>query len=204
MDRLEQQFEFIREIDKEKFIGRQTYLSDGKRKENDAEHAWHMAIMTILLSEYANEEIDVLKTVTMLLIHDIVEIDAGDTYAYDEEAKKTQKEREQKAAERIFGLLPPDQGEKFKKIWEEFEARETKEACFARTMDNLQPVMLNDATDGKAWVEHGVHLEQIMKRNQNTAEGSETLWEYAYQNFILPNVEKGRIKSENIQGEQEA
>lgn len=195
MDRLEQQFEFIREIDKEKFIGRQTYLSDGKRKENDAEHAWHMAIMTILLSEYANEEIDVLKTVTMLLIHDIVEIDAGDTYAYDEEAKKTQKEREQKAAERIFGLLPPDQGEKFKKIWEEFEARETKEARFARTMDNLQPVMLNDETDGKAWVEHGVHLEQIMKRNQNTAEGSETLWEYAYQNFILPNVEKGRIKS---------
>lgn len=204
MDRLEQQFEFIREIDKEKFIRRQTYLSDGKRKENDAEHAWHMAIMTILLSEYANEEIDVLKTVTMLLIHDIVEIDAGDTYAYDEEAKKTQKEREQKAAERIFGLLPPDQGEKFKKIWEEFEARETKEARFARTMDNLQPVMLNDATDGKAWVEHGVHLEQIMKRNQNTAEGAETLWEYAYQNFILPNVEKGRIKSENIQGEQEA
>ena len=204
MDRLEQQFEFIREIDKEKFIGRQTYLSDGKRKENDAEHAWHMAIMTILLSEYANEEIDVLKTVTMLLIHDIVEIEAGDTYAYDEEAKKTQKEREQKAAERIFGLLPPDQGEKFKKIWEEFEARETKEARFARTMDNLQPVMLNDETDGKAWVEHGVHLEQIMKRNQNTAEGSETLWEYAYQNFILPNVEKGRIKSENIQGEQEA
>lgn len=203
MDRLEQQFEFIREIDKEKFIGRQTYLSDGRRKENDAEHAWHMAIMTILLSEYANEEIDVLKTVTMLLIHDIVEIDAGDTYAYDEEAKKTQKEREQKAAERIFGLLPTDQGEKFKKIWEEFEARETKEARFARTMDNLQPVMLNDATDGKAWVEHGVHLEQIMKRNQNTAEGSETLWEYAYQNFILPNVEKGRIKSENIQGEQE-
>ena len=203
MDRLEQQFEFIREIDKEKFIGRQTYLSDGRRKENDAEHAWHMAIMTILLSEYANEEIDVLKTVTMLLIHDIVEIDAGDTYAYDEEAKKTQKEREQKAAERIFGLLPPDQGEKFKKIWEEFEARQTKEARFARTMDNLQPVMLNDATDGKAWVEHGVHLEQIMKRNQNTAEGSETLWEYAYQNFILPNVEKGRIKSENIQGEQE-
>ena len=204
MDRLEQQFEFIREIDKEKFIGRQTYLSDGKRKENDAEHAWHMAIMTILLSEYANEEIDVLKTVTMLLIHDIVEIDAGDTYAYDEEAKKTQKEREQKAAERIFGLLPPDQGEKFKKIWEEFEARETKEARFARTMDNLQPVMLNDETDGKAWVEHVVHLEHIMKRNQNTAEGSETLWEYAYQNFILPNVEKGRIKSENIQGEQEA
>ena len=106
MERIDQQFEFLREIDKEKFIGRQTYLTDGKRKENDAEHAWHMAIMTILLGEYANEEIDVLKTVTMLLIHDIVEIDAGDTYAYDEEGKKTQREREEKAAERIFGLLP--------------------------------------------------------------------------------------------------
>ena len=109
MERIDQQFEFLREIDKEKFIGRQTYLTDGKRKENDAEHAWHMAIMTILLGEYANEEIDVLKTVTMLLIHDIVEIDAGDTYAYDEEGKKTQREREEKAAERIFGLLPKDQ-----------------------------------------------------------------------------------------------
>ena len=110
LQRLDQQFDFIREIDKEKFIARQTYLSDGVRKENDAEHAWHMAIMTILLSEYAKEEIDVLKTVTMLLIHDIVEIDAGDTYAYDEEAKKTQREREVKAADRIFGMLPEDQG----------------------------------------------------------------------------------------------
>lgn len=110
-ERLEQQFAFIREIDKEKFIGRQTYLTDGERKENDAEHAWHMAIMTVLLAEYSNEPIDVLKTVTMLLIHDLVEIDAGDTYAYDEEAKKTQRERELKGAERIFGMLPPDQGE---------------------------------------------------------------------------------------------
>ena len=104
-ERLEQQFAFIREIDKEKFIGRQTYLTDGERKENDAEHAWHMALMTVLLSEYANEKIDVLKTVTMLLLHDIVEIDAGDTYCYDEEGKKTQHEREQKAADRIFGLV---------------------------------------------------------------------------------------------------
>ena len=152
VQRLDRQFDFIREIDKEKFIGRQTYLSDGVRKENDAEHAWHMAIMTILLSEYAGEEIDVLKTVTMLLIHDIVEIDAGDTYAYDEEAKKTQREREVKAADRIFGMLPDDQGKRFRELWEEFEARETKEAKFARTMDNLQPMMLNAATDGKAWV----------------------------------------------------
>lgn len=196
MDRLEKQMEFIREIDKEKLIGRQTYLTDGVRKENDAEHAWHMAIMTLLLSEYANEEIDVLKTVSMLLIHDIVEIDAGDTYAYDEEAKRTQREREEKAAKRIFGLLPEDQAKHMTDLWEEFEACETKEAKFARTMDNLQPVLLNDATDGKAWVEHDVRLEQVLKRNRNTAAGSQALWEYEKERLILPNVEKGRIASE--------
>ena len=193
-ERIEKQFSFIREIDREKLIGRQTYLSDGKRKENDAEHAWHMAVMTILLSEYANERIDVLKTVTMLLIHDIVEIDAGDTYAYDEEAKKTQKDRERKAAERVYGLLPFDQGERLKALWEEFEACETPEARFARCMDNLQPMMLNAATDGKAWVEHQVELSQILGRNRNTHAGSEELWEYARKNWIDPNVEKGRIR----------
>lgn len=193
MDRLEQQFQFIQEIDKEKFIGRQTYLSDGQRKENDAEHAWHLALMTILLSEHANKEIDVLKTVTMVLIHDIVEIDAGDTYAYDEVGKLTQRAREEAAAERIFGLLPEDQGEKLRQLWEEFEARETPEAKFARTMDNLQPIMLNAATDGRAWVEHNVHLSQIMKRNERTGEGSEKLWEYAQEKFLKPNLEKGRI-----------
>lgn len=194
-ERLEKQFEFIREIDKEKFIQRQTYLTDGIRKENDAEHAWHMAIMTILLSEYANEKIDVLKTVTMLLLHDIVEIDAGDTYAYDEDAKKTQREREVRASERIFGLLPDDQKERFQAIWEEFEAGETAEAKFARTMDNIQPVMLNAATAGKAWEEHGVRLEQIMNRNKNTAKGSQALWDYARRNFVEPNVENGKIKN---------
>ena len=194
MERIDQQFEFLREIDKEKFIGRQTSLTDGKRKENDAEHAWHMAIMTILLGEYANEEIDVLKTVTMLLIHDIVEIDAGDTYAYDEEGKKTQREREEKAAVRIFGLLPKDQCRKMRSLGEEFEACVTIEAKFARTMDNLQPVMLTDATDGKAWEEHDVWLQQILNRNRNTADGSQTLWEYSLNRFIRPNVEKGRIK----------
>ncbi len=195
-ERLTKQFDFIREIDKEKFVGRQTYLSDGIRKENDAEHAWHMAIMTILLSEYANEEIDVLKTVTMLLIHDIVEIDAGDTYAYDEEAKKTQKDREEKAAERIYGLLPEDQAEKLMALWQEFESCKTKESRFARAMDNLQPLMLNAAADGRAWEEHKVRLTQIMDRNQRTCKGSEVLWEYALANFIRPNVQKGRIISE--------
>lgn len=192
-ERLEKQFDFFREIDKEKFIGRQTYLTDGERKENDAEHAWHMAIMTVLLSEYANEKIDVLKTVMMLLIHDLVEIDAGDTYAYDEEGKKTQREREEKAAKRIFGLLPEEQGGKLMALWEEFEAYETPEANFAHTMDNIQPVMLNDATDGKAWLEHGVHLSQILGRNKKTAEGSRELWQYAYEKMIAPNVAKGRI-----------
>lgn len=193
MERLEQQFAFLREIDKEKMIGRQTYLTDAVRKENDAEHAWHMAIMTLLLSEYANEEIDVLRTISMLLIHDIVEIDAGDTYAYDMEAKKTQRQREERAAERIFGMLPSDQREKMRALWEEFEACETREAKFARSMDNIQPMMLNAATDGKAWEEHEVRLSQILKRNQRTKEGSETLWKYAKETFIDPNIEKKRI-----------
>ncbi len=192
--RLNQQFDFIREIDREKFIGRQTYLSDAMRKENDAEHAWHMAIMTILLSEYSNEKIDVLKTVTMLLIHDLVEIDAGDTYAYDEEGKKTKEARELCAAERIYGLLPKDQKEKMRGLWDEFEEWETPEAKFAHAMDCLQPLMLNAAADGKSWVEHGVHLSQVLGRNEHTAEGSETLWKYAYDHFIVPNVEKGRLK----------
>ena len=193
-EELTQLFNFFREIDKEKFIGRQTYLTDGVRKENDAKHTWHMAIMTVLLAGYANEKIDVLKTVTMLLIHDIVEIDAGDTYAYDEDAKKTQREREVKAADRIFGLLPEKQGKEFRALWEEFEAQETAESKFARTMDNIQPIMLNAATDGKAWEEHDVHIEQILNRNRNTSKGSEAIWEYAKEEFLRPNLENGKIK----------
>lgn len=194
--RIDRQFDFIREIDKEKLIQRQTYLNNAVRKENDAEHAWHAAIMTVLLSEYANENIDVLKTVTMLLIHDIVEIDAGDTYAYDKEAAATQSERENKAAERIFGLLPADQGETLKSLWKEFERCESREAKFAHTIDNIQPTMLNAATDGKAWAEHGIKLSQILERNKNTADGSQSLWDYTKNNFIMPNLEKGRIKDE--------
>lgn len=197
MDRLDKQFAFFREIDKEKKIGRQTYLTGATRKENDAEHAWHMAVMTLFLSEYANEEIDVLRTISMLLIHDLVEIDAGDTYAYDETGKATQREREEKAADRIFSLLPEEQGRKLRDLWEEFEEKKTPEAKFARTMDNIQPLMLNAATDGKAWEEHGVHLSQVLQRNEKTAEGSEVLWKYAYETFIRPNVEKGRLKEDS-------
>ena len=192
-ERLEKQFAFCLEVDKEKKIERQTYISDASRQENDAEHAWHMALMTLILSEYANEEIDILKTISMILIHDVVEIDAGDTYAYDEEGKKTQKERELKAADRIFAMLPEDQQAKFRALWDEFEAAETKEAKFARTMDNIQPMMLNDATDGRRWQEKGVRLSQILKRNERTPKGSEELWEYAYENMLKPNVEKGKI-----------
>ena len=186
-------FDFFREIDKEKQIGRQTFLADGSRKENDAEHAWHMAVMTILLSRYANEEIDVLKTITMLLIHDIVEIDAGDTYAYDEEGAKTKAEREQRAAERIFGILPEKDGQYMKELWEEFEAYESAEAKFAHAMDNLQPAMLNDVSGGKSWLEHGVKFEQILKRNAKTKEGSQVLWEYALKHIFQPNIDKGNI-----------
>lgn len=193
-ERLDRQFEFCRELDKEKFIGRQTYLTDAVRKENDAEHAWHMAVMALVMSEYSNEDIDLLKTISMILMHDVVEIDAGDTYAYDEEGKKTQAERELKAADRIYGILPENQAEKFKALWLEFEEQKTPEARFARAMDNIQPLMLNAATDGKAWEEHGgVHLSQILQRNQITPSGSKQLWEYAKERFIDVNIKEGRI-----------
>ncbi len=195
-ERLDRQFDFIREMDREKFITRQTYLTDGKRKENDAEHAWHMALMTFLLSEYSEKDIDVLHTVMMVIVHDVIEIDAGDTYAYDEERKKTQRERELAAADRLFNILPEDQAAQLRGLWDEFEAYETPESVFAHAMDNLQPMMLNAAADGKAWSEKNVHLDQILKRNARTAEASETLWEYADKNFLKPNIEKGRILSE--------
>lgn len=194
--RLDRQFSFLREIDKEKEIVRQTYLASANRKETDAEHAWHAALMTILLGEYANENIDILKTVTMLLIHDLVEIDAGDTYAYNEAAKQSQRRRELAGADRIFSLLPPDQGAYLRGLWDEFEAAETPEAKFAHTMDNLQPTLLNDASGGRSWREHGVALSQILSRNARSAEGSETLWDYAYSNFIRPHVDAGDIRED--------
>ena len=152
-----------------------------------------MAIMTMLLSEYANEKIDVLKTVGMLLIHDIVEIDAGDTYAYDENAKKTQHEREKKAADRIYGLLPGEQGRKLYDLWEEFEAQETPEAKFAAVLDRIQPIMLNYTNDGISWKKHGISKEQVIKRNEHTSEGSDTLWQYI-KSILDDAAEKGFLK----------
>lgn len=194
-ERLKKQMEFILEVDKIKFIGRQTYLSDGERKENDAEHSWHLALMTALLSEHANEKIDVRKTMLMVLIHDIVEIDAGDTYAYDAAGNATKRERELKAAKRIFHLLPEDQAEELFQLWEEFEACETPEAKFAHSMDNIQPIMLNDATGGKAWREHQVKKSQVEKRQESTRAGSETIMEVA-EEIIRRNVENGNLKNE--------
>jgi putative hydrolases of HD superfamily len=175
--RLEEQIRFIMEIDKEKNIFRQTSLTGRTRKENDAEHAWHMAIMAYLLKEYANEPFDLAHTMMMCLIHDIVEIDAGDTYAYDEENKKSQKEREEKAAERIFGLLPEDQGKEIYVLFEEFEANETPEAHFAHAMDNFQPLLLNDSNDGADWEEHKVSRQQVDGRQMGTSIGSAFLYE---------------------------
>ncbi|MCD8197485.1 MAG: HD domain-containing protein [Lachnospiraceae bacterium] len=198
-DRLQRQLDFIMELDKEKEIVRQTYLADGSRKETDAEHAWHMAIMCCLLSEYANEPIDVAKTVMMLLTHDLVEIDAGDTYAYDDAGNATKRERELRAADRIYGLLPEEQAAYMRGLWDEFEAMETPEAKFANALDKVQPVLLNDASGGKSWKEHGVHESWIRKRNARTPEGSERLWELA-SGLIEKNMENGYIQRDQEPG----
>ncbi len=194
-ERFEKQKDFILEIDKEKNIFRQTHLSGGGRRENDAEHAWHMAVMAYLLREYANAPIDLAKTMMMILIHDVVEIDAGDTYAYDETGKATQRQREEAAAERIFGLLPEDQSRELRELFEEFEAYETPEARFAHTLDNFQPVLLNDSNGGGDWREHGVRRGQIEKRNAKTGTGSREIWEYM-QKIIEKNVRKGNLLSD--------
>lgn len=189
-ERLQKQFAFIQEIDKEKNIFRQTYLADANRKENDAEHSWHMAVMAMLLSEYANEEIDVLRTMSMVLVHDLVEIYAGDTYAYDSAANADKLERELAAADKLFALLPDDQRDKMRGLWDEFEAGETAEAKFASTLDKIQPLMLNNASGGLSWQEHGVKAPQVYNRNIKTSEGSKVLWEFADENFIKPNIGK--------------
>lgn len=194
-ERLKKQMDFLLEVDKLKFINRQTYLSDGTRRENDAEHSWHLALMAVLLSEHADEEVDLLKVITMVLIHDLVEIDAGDTYAYDEAGKQTQRIREEKAADRIFAMLPKDQGEKFRALWEEFDAYGTPEAKFAHVCDNVQPLMLNHATGGKSWRERGIRRSQVEKRNSRVGESSRTMKAYV-EGILDKNVEKGNLKNE--------
>ena len=191
-ERLQKQLDFSLEIDKEKNIFRQTHLSGHGRNENDAEHAWHMAIMAYLLREYSNEPVDAAKVMLMCLIHDIVEIDAGDTYAYDEEGLKTQKAREDAAKERIFSLLPDDQKKELSSLFDEFESSETPEAKFAHAIDNLQPLILNNSNDGSDWKEHGVSARQIYGRQKKTADGSEKLYEVTDQ-IIQSHIRKGTI-----------
>ena len=195
MTRLEQQIQFLVEIDKVKNIFRQTYLADGNRKENDAEHSWHIALMAFLLKEHVEEQVDVMKVIIMVLIHDLVEIDAGDTYAYDAAGATDKRERVEKAADRIFGLLPKDQGIYFRELWEEFEAYETADAKYAHLLDNFQPVLLNDASGGKSWAEHGVKKSQIYKRNEKVEATSKSVWEMM-QKIVQKNITPGNIKDE--------
>lgn len=192
-ERLKKQLEFILEIDKEKNILRQTHLSGHGRRENDSEHAWHMAIMAYLLRDYANTSVDITKVMLMCLIHDIVEIDAGDTYAYDAEGLKTQKAREDAAKERIFSLLPEDQKKELVALFDEFEDFSTPESKFAHAMDNLQPLLLNNSNGGGDWREHGVSAEQVYGRQRKTALGSEKLYEVT-DHIIQEHIEKGNLK----------
>ena len=192
-ERIKKQMEFSLEIDKVKNIFRQTHLSGHGRRENDAEHSWHIAIMAYLLKEYANEDVDIAKVMLMCLIHDIVEIDAGDTYAYDTENLKTQKAREDAAKERIFSILPTEQKEELIALFDEFEAYETPESKFAHAMDNLQPLMLNNSNGGSDWQEHQVSAEQVYKRQSKTKLGSEKLFEVT-DKMIQENIQKGSLK----------
>ena len=192
-ERLKKQLDFILEIDKEKNILRQTHLSGHGRRENDSEHAWHMAIMAYLLRDYANTSVDITKVMLMCLIHDIVEIDAGDTYAYDAEGLKTQKAREDAAKERIFSLLPEDQKKEMVALFDEFEDFTTPESKFAHAMDNLQPLLLNNSNGGGDWREHGVCAEQVYGRQKKTALGSEKLYEVT-DLIIQEHIEKGNLK----------
>lgn len=193
-ERLKQQIQFVVEIDKLKHIYRQTLLMDGSRNENDAEHSWHLATMAILLSEYAADgNLDMLRVVKMLLIHDLVEIDAGDTFCYDEKGNLDKAEREQKAADRLFGLLPHDQEVEFRSLWEEFDDRSTPEARFAASLDRLQPLLHNYHTNGHTWRKYDVPSTKVLERNGPIKEGAPELWRLV-QEIIEDSIQKGLLK----------
>lgn len=191
-ERLEKQKEFLLEVDKMKQIYRQTHIRGGSRQENDAEHSWHLALMAFLLEEHSREPVDITRVIKMVLIHDLVEVYAGDTYAYDAAANATKRQREVEAADRLFGILPEDQGKMLRQLWDEFEEYETPEARYAHVMDNFQPMILNDDNGGVDWSRHQVKKSQILKRNEKTATGSETIWS-CMEEIIENNIKKGNI-----------
>ncbi len=193
-ERLKKQLDFMLELDKMKNIYRQTYVLHEDRKENDAEHSWHLAILAFMLEEYAAEPIDTLKVIKMVLLHDVVEIDAGDTYLYDVEGYKSKAEREEKAAQRIFGLLPDDQRDEYYALWREFEDDITYESRFASILDRMQPLLLNYTKGGIAWKEHGVHKEQVLSRNRPYFDASHELAE-VIESVIEDAAAKGWLKA---------
>lgn len=191
-DRLAQQLRFILELDQLKSVFRQSRLIHTDRMENSAEHSWHLAMLAIVLAEYAADDIDLARVVKMALVHDIVEIDAGDTYIYDEQARQEMAEKEQQAAERIFGLLPDPQAAEFRALWEEYEAKQTPEARFAGALDRVQPLLLNFHTQGQMWRHHGIRSGQVIKINKAIEAGSPELWTFAKQ-LIQDAVEQGYL-----------
>ncbi|MFT5085994.1 MAG: putative hydrolase of HD superfamily [Candidatus Latescibacterota bacterium] len=193
-DRLEEQMAFILEVEGLKQIFRQTLLPGDKRPENDAEHSWHLSLMAIVLTEHARvPDLDLLQVLKMVLIHDIVEIDAGDTFAYDTVGHEDKEEREKAAADRLFNLLPEEQALEVRALWDEFEERVTPEAQYAAALDRLQPLLLNFHTEGAAWRRHGVKKAQVIARNEHIGEGAPALWQYARQ-MIDKAVECGYLQ----------
>ncbi|HLS88070.1 MAG TPA: HD domain-containing protein [Sphingobacteriaceae bacterium] len=197
MDRLDRQLNFILAIDQLKNIRRQNLLLDGSRRENSAEHSWHLATAAMILAEYAREPVDMAKVLSMLLIHDVVEIDAGDTFVYDEKAAETKAEREEEAARRLFGLLPPDQARWCRDLWEEFEARQTPEARFAAAVDRLMPILLNARNGGYPWRRHGITARQVLARNRTMAEGAPVLWERV-QEIVADALNRGLLYDDDF------
>lgn len=194
LDKIKQQMAFIHEIDKVKYIQRNTRLFNSERKENDAEHSWHLAMMALILSEHANESIDLFKVIKMLLIHDIVEIDAGDIFLFDTKINHNNSDEETKAAQRIFGMLPIAQANELLTIWEEFEEGVTPEAKFARSMDRLEPVLQNLSNNGGTWKEHNVPYEKVINKVSVIEHGSKPIWDFA-KNKIDDGVEQGIFHS---------
>ncbi|MGB3492398.1 MAG: HD domain-containing protein [Elainellaceae cyanobacterium] len=191
--RLNQQLQFIIEIDRLKGILRQTLLIDQSRRENSAEHSWHIALMATLMADYAPESVDVLRVMKMLLIHDLVEIDAGDTFCYDEQGNLNKAERESAAADRLFGLLPSDQGHELRALWDEFELRQTPEARFATALDRIQPFLHNQQTQGGTWRQHGISRSQVMQRMAPVKDGMPAVWGWL-EGAIAQCVEAGYLK----------